>query len=545
MILLPFVLFILMLGIGFYHFKTSIETGTISHMKRIAEDHCQMIEGFLDERKSDLEFIASSYTFQELSEIETLRLVFDRLQKESSAFVDLGIFDDDGIHTAYHGPYRLAGKVYKNTPWFKEVMRHGYYISDIFLGYRKIPHFVIAIAKEDGNKKWAIRATIDTHTFSTLVSEVRIGKTGEAYILNSDGIFQTRRRSGGELMQKTADQLEPPFADSRIHTFIKKDKEGKKYLYATAWIKEKSWLLAVRQETSDAFRTLHTTIYLMILIMVLGGMTIITSAYYLTDRIIQRMEKKDAEKEQLSNQLIGASRLAELGEMAAGFAHEINNPLQIIKSEHTYIETLMSELKETGELKKSESLSEIEDSLEQIRLQVSRSSEITQAILKFGRQGASMGQDVDLNHFIPEIIAMIEKKAAVHGISILQDIRGVKGTIHGDPSRLQQVLVNLFNNAMDAIMEKHGSSGGRLSVEALPLNDKTVEIRVKDNGCGIRPENIEKIFSPFFTTKPVGKGTGLGLSVCYGIIESMGGVMDVSSEMGVGTVFSIRLPVKI
>jgi two-component system NtrC family sensor kinase len=142
---------------------------------------------------------------------------------------------------------------------------------------------------------------------------------------------------------------------------------------------------------------------------------------------------------------------------------------------------------------------------------------------------------------------MIEKKAAVHGISIFQninDISGAKGKIHGDPSRLQQVLLNLFNNAMDAIIERHGASGGKLFVEAFQSDHKTIKLRVKDNGCGIRPENINKIFSPFFTTKPVGKGTGLGLSVCYGIIENMGGSMDVSSEVGVGTVFSILLPAK-
>jgi len=545
MILVPFIPFILILGIGFYHFKTSIETGTISHMKRIAEDHRQMIEGFLDERKSDLEFIAASYTFLELSRSEQLRLVFERLQKESNAFVDLGVFNTAGIHIAYHGPYNLTGKFYKNFTWFKEAMKHGYYISDVFLGYRAIPHFVIAITKENENGKWVIRATIDTHTFSRLVSEVRIGRTGEAYILNRDGVFQTKRRSGGDLMKKAPDYIKPPFSDSGINTLIRKDSQGLKQLYTTAWMKEKSWLLVVRQETADAFRTLHTTIYLTILIMVLGGMTIITSAYYLTDRIIQRMEKKDAEKEQLSHQLIGTSRLAELGEMAAGFAHEINNPLQIINSEQSLIDILLDELKNTGELKSSKSLEEIEDSIDQIKLQVSRCSKITQAILKFGRQDKTLNQDMDLRKFIPEIIAMVEKKAAVHGVSIFQNIDEANGKVFGDPTQLQQVFLNLFNNAMDAIIEKHGTSGGELSVEAIQPDDHTIELRVKDNGCGIRPENMKKLFSPFFTTKPVGKGTGLGLSVCYGIIKNMDGVMEASSEEGVGTVFSIRLPIKV
>jgi two-component system NtrC family sensor kinase len=103
-------------------------------------------------------------------------------------------------------------------------------------------------------------------------------------------------------------------------------------------------------------------------------------------------------------------------------------------------------------------------------------------------------------------------------------------------------LINLFNNAIDAIVERHGSEGGELAVRADLKKDGKVEITVKDNGSGISPENLKKVFSPFFTTKPVGKGTGLGLSVCYGIIDSMGGVMEVSSQKGAGTTFTIDLP---
>jgi two-component system NtrC family sensor kinase len=110
---------------------------------------------------------------------------------------------------------------------------------------------------------------------------------------------------------------------------------------------------------------------------------------------------------------------------------------------------------------------------------------------------------------------------------------------------LQQVILNLFNNAMDAILEKHGTSGGKMIIKAGPGENNTVEILVKDNGCGISPENLNKIFTPFFTTKPVGKGAGLGLSVCYGIIGNMLGTLEVSSEVGVGTTFTLLLPASV
>jgi two-component system NtrC family sensor kinase len=545
MVLVPLIPFMLALCIGYYYFKTSLENSTIASMKRIVQDHRQMIESFLKERKHDLNFILNSYTYQDLNPSEKLDSVFDHLQKESHSFVDLGVFNQSGVHVAYHGPFDLRARVYKDANWFKEVMEHGYYISDIFLGYRQIPHFIIAVTKEEAGQKWVIRATIDTVIFNNIVKNIRIGKTGEAYILNANGLLQTEPRSGAKLMDQCSDNIKYPLSNTYVKTYINKGVKGEKYLYTTTWLQNKKWLLVVRQEKSDAFRALSSAVYLVILILVVGGMAILAVGFYLTNRIVGQMEKMDTEKYRLNQQLIGASRLVELGEMSAGFAHEINNPLQIVKSEHSLIEMLLVEMKEKGQIKESESLAEIEDSMDQIKLQIFRCGEITRAILKFGRQDEPRPQDVDLQNFIPEIADMVAQKAIVHGILIEQDIAENTYPVHGDPTQLQQVILNLFNNAMDAILEKHGTSGGKMIIKAGPGENNTVEILVKDNGCGISPENLNKIFTPFFTTKPVGKGAGLGLSVCYGIIGNMLGTLEVSSDVGVGTTFTILLPASV
>ena len=153
MILVPVIPFVLILGIGYYYFKTSLETGTISGMKRIVEDQRQMIDSFLIERKANLEFILQSYSYEFLADPANLYAVFDRLQKESNAFLDLGIFDEKGLHVAYQGPFKLEGKHYGKEEWFREVMKKGHYISDVFLGYRRIPHFIIALAREEKEGK--------------------------------------------------------------------------------------------------------------------------------------------------------------------------------------------------------------------------------------------------------------------------------------------------------------------------------------------------------------------------------------------------------
>lgn len=542
MILTPVIPFLMVLSIGFYYFASSIENSTVATMRRIIGDHSHMIESFLEERKNDLEFIQNSSSFKDLKDSEKLYEVFENLQKKSDTFMDLGVFNEDGLHVAYQGPYKLEGKIYKQAKWFKEVMNQGWYISDIFLGFRRVPHFIIAITRLEEGKKWVIRATIDTCKFNELVEKVRIGKTGEAYLLNQKGIFQTERRSGGNFMADDPDFLKYPEVHKGIDTFIKKDSRGDKYLYATTWIKDNKWLLIVRQEKADAFKALNFAAYLIILITILGGTGIIGAAFYLTGNMVRRIENTDAEKEQLGQQLIRASRMAEIGEMATGIAHEINNPLQIMTSEHALIEANMAELKEAGELKESESLAEIEDSLNQITLQISRCSQITHSVLKFGRKSEPVLKDINLKEFIPEVANMVEKKASVEGIDVNQEIAEDTPLIHGDPSQLQQVFLNLYNNAIDAILLNHSAGGGKLIITAGMQENGEVEISVKDNGGGISPENLNKIFSPFFTTKPVGKGTGLGLSVCYGIIDSMGGKLEATSEKGVGTTFSIHLP---
>jgi len=470
--------------------------------------------------------------------------VFTQLQRYSNAFVDLGVFDQDGIHVMYQGPYRLVGIDYGKEEWFRHVLTEGYYISDIFLGFRRIPHFVIALKREESGKTWVIRATIDTYVFNELVEKVRIGKTGEAYILNTQGVFQTARRSGGNLLAKDPDDVHETKPQPGVRTFIRRDARGDECLFATTWLQEKEWMLVVRQETADAFKALRSATSMILLIMILGGLTIAVLAYTVTRQIIRRMQGIDVEKHQLGRQLVRATRLAELGQMAAGFAHEINNPLQIMKSDYALIKTIFSDLKKSGELKESEDLKDLETTLDQLKLQIERCARITQTILKFGRQSEPVVKDVDLAAFIHEATSMIARKASVQGISLNEEISERTPLLRVDPSQLQQVLLNLLNNAIDAITERHGCEGGSLSIQAGPDKDGRVKISVTDNGAGISPENLKKVFTPFFTTKPAGQGTGLGLSVCYGIIDGMGGTMEVASEKAQGTTFTIRLPAR-
>lgn len=543
MILAPVVIFILALAIGYFFFASSLRNSTISQMERVLSDHSQMIDSFLNERRGDLAFVLSTYSYEQLRDPDVLKHILLELQKKSTAFVDLGIFDADGVHINYQGPYDLIGKIYKDEEWFKAVMENGFYISDVFLGFRNIPHFIIAMVKHSPTQTWVIRATIDTVFFEMLVDQVAMGKTGEAFILNAEGLLQTRPKTGGNLMKpEMAGRISPVYhEDTRV--VIKKDRQGEEYLTATTWLKNKLWMLVVRRSKADAFQTLNQATYLIVLTTVTGILIIVLISFFLTTRIIQRIEVIDSERQHLRFQLIHASGLAELGEMATGFAHEINNPLQIIKSEQALIQMNITELVEKEGISNIHILSELEDSLNQISMQIDRCAMITKSILKFGRRDEPTLELLNFKQFLPEIIAMVEKRAGLQNIRIHLDTTRLSSLVRADPSQLQQVFLNLMNNAIDAIAEKQGTEGGRIDIKVMDTQAETVDLNIIDNGIGIHPENLKKVFTPFFTTKPAGKGTGLGLSVCYGIVKDLGGNMSAFSTKDGGTAFKVSLPI--
>ena len=392
--------------------------------------------------------------------------ILAHLKARSPAFIDLGLFDEKGLHLSYSGDYALKGKQYQDEFWFNEVMEKGAYISDIFLGYRKIPHFVIAVRRESEGRRWVLRATIDTLFFDQLVSTVHIGKSGEAYILNHQGIAQTGRRSEGvPIMAKDPDFEKFPGvsnvqnkkrASTPTHhakdqtvfqnapvakTFKQSGRGGNAYVYAVTSVKDGAWLLVVRQEKQDAFAAFYAALYLSVAITLVGGAVIVGLAFYVTQRILHWIETLTHEKESLGNQLIRASQLAEIGEMAAGFAHEINNPLQIIKGEHSLMEMLLGEMTKSEESKialisfpKDEWRAFVRDtgeSLEQVQLQIDRCSEITSAVLKFGRQTEIKHQALFPSQLIPEILKMIRNKAAVNGVDISCRVADDIPRLHG------------------------------------------------------------------------------------------------------------------
>jgi two-component system, NtrC family, sensor kinase len=227
-----------------------------------------------------------------------------------------------------------------------------------------------------------------------------------------------------------------------------------------------------------------------------------------------------------------AEKIAAIGRLAAGVVHEINNPLATISA---CAEALESRVKD-GEFDNSPGAEDLREYLQLIRSEAFRCKTITNGLLDFSRTRPAAHAPVSLGAVIASAVRLLSHQQRAHDIKFRIDVPVDLAQVSGDEGQLQQVIIALGTNAIDAM-----SHGGELVIVSKNEEDKVL-IDVTDNGTGISAENVAKIFEPFFTTKEIGKGTGLGLAVCYGILTEHGGSLDVNSTVGVGTTFTISLP---
>ncbi len=252
------------------------------------------------------------------------------------------------------------------------------------------------------------------------------------------------------------------------------------------------------------------------------------------DKILRDEEKKKETefRVKMEQQMVATKRLASLGTLAAGVAHEVNNPLAIINESAGW----MGQILEKEELAEMPRKTDFKMALGKINNAVERARVITHQLLGIVKKDNAVLSEVNVGEFIDEIIQMAGVEIKSKDIKIIKHIDDTLTSVWIDPHQVRQILINLLTNAVHATPD-----GGKLFL-ALEDSDKDILFFIKDTGEGIPKENLEKIFEPFFTTKSPGNGTGLGLFIIKGIIEKLGGGIDVKSKLGVGTTFCITFP---
>ncbi|MBU1054285.1 MAG: two-component sensor histidine kinase [Proteobacteria bacterium] len=538
-IALSFVPLVTVSGIILERFSASYHKKQNAHLGELVLKHKQNIDGFLLEKLNSIRFMAKSFTFEELNNEDFLNNSLASLQTEyGSVFEDLGVINDKGIQITYAGPFKLEKANYSETQWFRKAINSNYFISDIFLGLRGTPHFIIAVRQNNNGLPWILKTTISFATFNSLVENLRIGKTGFAFILNSKGEFQSKPNSEvvSSKVYSIFNNIKKGISTKEEIYFSEiEDDSEKKHLYVASLIKNGDWVLICQQDKSDAFAELTDAKHITILIILIDGIVIMITAFLLSKWIIAKIAKTDEEKEAMNQKILETGKLASLGELAAGIAHEINNPVAIMVEEAGWVHDFM----EDEPLSNTENRKELERALAQIKTQGKRCRDITKKLLSFARKTDTVLEDTNINDVINDVVSFCSQRAKFSNVSIKSNLQQNLPILRLSHTEIQQVFLNLMNNALDALEKR----GGNITLTSFLEANETV-ISIADDGPGIPKSNLARIFDPFFTTKPVGKGTGLGLSICYGIVKKMGGIIDVISVVDAGTTFYIRLPTK-
>jgi two-component system, NtrC family, sensor kinase len=511
---------------GFLANRESVQTRTRNVLEAMIKNRRVTVEFFLEDTLRQLALVADALPVSELSKPDVLAGLRDAARREHSAIVDLGLISDGGAHVAYVGPYKLQSVNYSGEAWFQQVMLRGRYESDVFLGFRRFPHMVMAVKKRDSGRDWILRATIDTDVLSALVREGGLESGADVFVLNRVGEYQTRYSDEHRLMERAELGPIPPHSGVRV---VERESGTRRQYVATAWLRGDSWVLVARQEVPGGAGLLvaHPIV---IVVFALGLVVIPALSVLIARHRLRQIRSLEEERGALYESVAQSQKMAAIGRLAAGVAHEINNPLSIILAQVGLLADVV------GDGKVPE-LAELRERVKKIQAQVERARKVTQRLLGFSRRVGPELEPVNVVAALDETLSFLEKELEAQEIKVVRDYSDDVPMIRSNLSQMQQVFLNLINNAVDAM-----GRGGEVRLSARPQAGG-VEVRVADRGPGIAEKDLARIFEPFFSTKTEGKThSGLGLSICQEIMRHLGGRIGVSSRLGEGTVFTLWFP---
>ncbi len=500
---------------------------TISHLLSNSKRSLQFA---IEERRAVLSLIAKGRSLKDLSNDARLMATLRDLKESFGDFIDLGLIDYDGNQSFYAGPYSLKNINYKDQSWFHEVSLRGIYVSDVFMGYREFPHFVIAIARElEDGKFYILRATIDTKLLNRQIYLLESSEQIDMFIINKKGILQTASTFYGNVLDTIKLQIPPHILDREIINEQTLPDRGEMTM-GFASIDNSPFILIVSLKHRDAFLhwlTLRSDVVWFLLASMLG---ILVTVSLRSKYIVNRLQESDTRRAKTLHNIEYTNKMATLGRLSASVAHEINNPLAIINEKAGLINDITSY---GPDFPKKDKIIALVNS---ITSSVERCSRVTHRLLGFGRRMEFRKEQINIEVLINDVLEFQRAEAAHRNIQINLNTEPNIPIIQSDRGQLQQVFLNLINNAYTALKKE-----GKIDIDIRRPNTSEVEVVIRDNGTGIDKKDLPHIFEPFFSTKGE-SGTGLGLSITKDIVEKLGGVISVASGVGRGTCFNVNLP---
>ncbi len=511
--------------------QQAIESDISYQTARLVSNTRRSVAFFLSERKSALNFIDKDNTYAALSDPLRLTALLDNLKKGFGGFTDLGVIDHNGLQHSYVGPYNLAGINYSDQDWFRDLLESGAHISEVFLGFRQQPHLVVAVKHDlpDGNF-YILRASIDTQKFNDLLAEVEVSGQGDIFLVTREGVLQTPSRFFGNALDRLPLEV-PEFAEKTkvMETHL----QAEPLVIGYAFIQETPFVLMAVKKKAALMKPWNETRRKLIVFLAISITIILLVVLGVATFLVNQIFAADHKRVMALHQVEYANKMASLGRLSAGVAHEINNPLAIINEKAGLIKDLFTLGRQFAEDSKLLGL------VDAILYSVERCGAITRRLLNFARHMDVRPRLLDVGGVVQDVLGFLGKEAEFRSIDVSVQVDPEVPQIESDPGRLQEIFLNLINNALAAMAD-----GGRLAINVRRSDDGFICVTVADTGCGIPEAIMHRIFEPFFSTKSASGGTGLGLSITYGLIQEIGGKIRVKSEVGKGTEFSVFLPLK-
>jgi two-component system, NtrC family, sensor kinase len=513
-------------------FNVTIRESSRLHLAAVTEGQRNTIDLFMQKRIVNIFNIFHLRDFSLNPSQQEMEFYLSNLVKANDAFVDIGFFNPQGIQIGYAGPYpHLRERDYSREKWYIELTDRpqSYIVSDLYLGLRRKPHFTIGVKQLIDGNYYVFRASLDPDRLYTFLQTTSHGKSVEGFLINEEGRYQAVDPAFGQLLQPAIfiPSVEKKADVARISF------NGKPMLVAYAWLKEVPWCLVMRQPLDVAFSDYYSIRNTMIVSTAALVLVLFFIIWFIVDRLIKWGETLERDRTELKSQLYHAHKLVSVGQLAGGVAHEINNPLAIIASEAGLIRDMLD-----PRMGLDSSPEALVKELNEIDKAVYRAKSITQKILSFVRKTELNPVPSDVKQLLEDVVAGVkEQEFKVSNIELVRHYDPTIPPLMLDPDLIRQVFLNLINNASDAVR------GGETITLSTRLEGDFVKVTIADTGAGMTPEQMEKIFMPFYTSKEVGKGTGLGLPIALNIVEGMGGRIEVQSAPGKGSAFTVVLPV--
>lgn len=417
-------------------------------------------------------------------------------------------------------------------PFLQQTNERGLYITDVVTEKTRGNSFTIALPVEHDGKKGIFLAAFRTDPLMRVLGGLDLEPMARIFIINRAGQIQVAFPAEATLPGGVVYDERAFGQENCAVPEINEHPEGST-ICLNLRITNTPWMLTLFEEKKHAYAAIYDARRSSIAAVFLGALILGLVAAFVSRRLAHHVAHMDQEKQLMNEQLMQTAKLASLGEMAAGIAHEINNPLAVMVQEAGWMQDLLDD----GTENIRENVPEFSVALSRIQAHGKRCRSITHKLLSFARPVDHRAEIVQLNNIVENVMELYSHRSQAGKLTFTTVLAPDLPEVHVSPSEVEQILVNLVNNSLDAM--EHGVGSITITTR---LHGHFVVVDLSDNGPGIPKEYLAKVFDPFFTTKPAGKGTGLGLAICYGIMKKLRGDITVTSEAGQGTTFHLFFP---